>query len=220
MNAKRHQTKHKNKRSAKRRERLKRGKRFSFAAKNRRRAPIKPLTLPTILLTVGGLGFLRPAPGTWGTAPPAILAFAMLLAGASAQTLTITMLIVAIIFSAICVVWGKYSEQRFGRKDAAEVVADETAAAALPFAFLPHQAIEKASLTAGVGADHTISAVTTAALIAATGFFMFRAFDVLKIQPAKSLEALPHGWGVLCDDLMSGVYAWVATFALISLLLV
>jgi phosphatidylglycerophosphatase A len=31
--------------------------------------------------------------------------------------------------------------------------------------------------------------------------------DILKIPPARQLEHLPKGWGVLADDLMGSIYA-------------
>jgi phosphatidylglycerophosphatase A len=39
------------------------------------------------------------------------------------------------------------------------------------------------------------------------GFFLFRLMDVLKPWPARDLEHLPGGWGIVADDLMAGVYA-------------
>jgi phosphatidylglycerophosphatase A len=55
---------------------------------------------------------------------------------------------------------------------------------------------------AGIGAG-------TAPLI--TAFILFRLFDVLKPEPARSLERLPGGWGIMLDDVVAGVYANVAT---------
>ena len=43
-----------------------------------------------------------------------------------------------------------------------------------------------------------------AALVVA--FFVFRFLDVWKPPPARQFERLPSGWGVLLDDVMSGVY--------------
>jgi phosphatidylglycerophosphatase A len=41
----------------------------------------------------------------------------------------------------------------------------------------------------------------------ALGFFLFRALDVVKPWPARQLEALHGGWGIMADDLMAGIYA-------------
>jgi phosphatidylglycerophosphatase A len=31
--------------------------------------------------------------------------------------------------------------------------------------------------------------------------------DIVKPYPARQLENLPRGWGIMADDLMAGVYA-------------
>jgi phosphatidylglycerophosphatase A len=41
------------------------------------------------------------------------------------------------------------------------------------------------------------------------GFFAFRLFDIIKPWPARQLEDLPGGVGIMADDLMAGVYGWV-----------
>jgi phosphatidylglycerophosphatase A len=38
-------------------------------------------------------------------------------------------------------------------------------------------------------------------------FLAFRVFDIVKLAPAKQLEKLPYGWGILLDDLAAAVYA-------------
>jgi phosphatidylglycerophosphatase A len=38
-------------------------------------------------------------------------------------------------------------------------------------------------------------------------FVLFRVMDVVKPYPARQLERLPGGWGVMADDLMAGIYA-------------
>ena len=47
----------------------------------------------------------------------------------------------------------------------------------------------------------------------AIAFIAFRAFDILKPEPARSSEALPGGWGIMLDDVFAGLYANVATRA-------
>ena len=39
------------------------------------------------------------------------------------------------------------------------------------------------------------------------GFFVFRAFDIVKPPPARQLEALPGGWGIVADDVVAGLYS-------------
>lgn len=44
-------------------------------------------------------------------------------------------------------------------------------------------------------------------LTALWAFPVTRVIDILKVPPAKRLEKLPAGWGVLLDDLLGSVYA-------------
>jgi phosphatidylglycerophosphatase A len=38
-------------------------------------------------------------------------------------------------------------------------------------------------------------------------FLAFRLFDVIKPQPARRMERLPNGWGIVLDDVVAGIYA-------------
>jgi phosphatidylglycerophosphatase A len=38
------------------------------------------------------------------------------------------------------------------------------------------------------------------------GFFVFRVLDIIKPTPARQLEALPGGWGIVVDDVVAGIY--------------
>ncbi|MGE0359730.1 MAG: phosphatidylglycerophosphatase A [Vicinamibacterales bacterium] len=40
------------------------------------------------------------------------------------------------------------------------------------------------------------------------GFLLFRLFDVVKPPPARALERLHGGWGIMADDFAAAVYAW------------
>lgn len=171
--------------------------------KNQHRAPIKPLNAPTLALSTLGLGFLRPAPGTWGSMPPPALVFALVLLGGSWNGLNLFVVGLLLLSSAACIGFGRYAEKRFGLKDAPEVVADETAGVCLPLLLWP-------TLPAGV---------FEAAAFCAGAFVLFRIFDISKPWPVARLEKLPHGWGVLLDDLMAGVYALLAMQLILRVLL-
>jgi len=43
------------------------------------------------------------------------------------------------------------------------------------------------------------------------GFVAFRVFDITKPQPARALEGIPNGWGIMLDDVVAGIYANIAT---------
>ena len=43
-------------------------------------------------------------------------------------------------------------------------------------------------------------------------FLLFRLFDIWKPVPARQLESLPGGTGIMADDLMAGLYAALVLF--------
>jgi len=43
--------------------------------------------------------------------------------------------------------------------------------------------------------------------------------DIVKPYPARTLEKLPLGWGILADDLMAALYAGLAVRILLRVLL-
>ncbi len=45
-------------------------------------------------------------------------------------------------------------------------------------------------------------------------FLLFRAFDIVKPYPARRLEALPGGTGIVADDVMAGIYGAIVLYAL------
>jgi phosphatidylglycerophosphatase A len=46
-------------------------------------------------------------------------------------------------------------------------------------------------------------------IFAIVGFFVFRLFDIIKLQPAKYLDSKKGGWGIMLDDTISAIYAGV-----------
>jgi phosphatidylglycerophosphatase A len=46
---------------------------------------------------------------------------------------------------------------------------------------------------------------------------LFRFFDIVKPPPLRLLECLPHGWGVMLDDLGAAVYTTVAAIAIFAI---
>lgn len=145
--------------------------------------------LRKLLVSGFGTGYLPVAPGSWASAAVAAGWLAMCWGGASEGVLAGALVGVIIFFSGVCVGFGRFAEQAFGRKDPSQMVADEWAGQALTLLALP-------------GAGFRSQAIVAGAALAA-----FRVFDILKPPPARQLEALPAGWGMLLDDLMAGVYA-------------
>ncbi|MBP9026496.1 MAG: phosphatidylglycerophosphatase A [Phycisphaerae bacterium] len=154
--------------------------------------------IKTACITVLGSGYLWP-PGTWGSAVGA-LAFVVIwwLNGlAAGPQWTVDLIVVAgvLVSSVMSVIWGEWAIQRFGRADPRQFVLDEFAGQWVALLAVP-----------------LALAATPAALAAVVfgQFFFFRIADVIKPPPARQLEKLPAGWGILLDDLMAGVYANVA----------
>jgi phosphatidylglycerophosphatase A len=132
-----------------------------------------------ILATGFGTGYAPIAPGTWGSLPGIALAWGID-RWAGPWGVLLGMLIVA-----TAGVWAAgRAELILGQKDPGRVVVDEIAGQMLTLTFLP---------------------ATGRVLVA--GFFLFRALDVLKPWPARRLEDLHGGSGIMADDLMVGLYA-------------
>ncbi|MGA1017462.1 MAG: phosphatidylglycerophosphatase A [Phycisphaerales bacterium] len=142
-----------------------------------------------LALTVGGVGLLRPASGTWGSLVP--VGIATLAAGADVGAMPMLAgLGAALVLSSLaCVIWGDWAERRWGRSDAGEIVADEVAGQVIALAAVPW-------------ADPGVPWWWIAA-----AFVLFRVFDIAKPPPIDGLQNLPKGWGVLADDLAAGAAA-------------
>jgi phosphatidylglycerophosphatase A len=130
--------------------------------------------------TALGVGYVPVASGTFGSAAGLVL-WAVLPSTLVVQATAIVVLLVVGSWS------GSVAERHFGRTDPGEVVVDEVMGMLLTL-FLT-----------GVG---WIGAVA--------GFFLFRIFDIVKPFPARRLEHLPGGVGVMADDAMAAIYANIA----------
>ncbi len=157
-----------------------------------------------VFITCGGLGLLRPAPGTWGSMPPAVLAWAMMLDGASWVTYLTVLTTVAVVFGGACIFFGVWTQQHFGKKDPSQCVADETCAQCLPLMALTPTWFEACRLESMD--DLWGGAFWRGGLTVLAAFLLFRVLDIIKPWPGRRLERLPYGFGVLADDLSSGLY--------------
>lgn len=168
----------------------------------------RPDPLQQMMITTGGLGFMRPASGTWGSLPPVVLGTLIVLAGAGPTTpywwvYSAVMLAFVVAFSAACIVGGDDAEAIWG-KDPSPVVADETAGMALLLLLMPPSLF-------GAGLFFSLSSLAGA-------FVLFRALDIAKLPPAYGLQRFAAGWGILLDDLVAAlqgvVLCWVIVWAM------
>jgi phosphatidylglycerophosphatase A len=137
------------------------------------------------LATALGVGYVRFAPGTFGSAV-GLLLWWCLPASPAVQAGAIVALFAAGSWS------GSVAERHFGTTDPSQVVIDEVMGMLITLFLVP------------VGWRGAIG-----------GFLLFRVADVIKPFPANRLERLPGGVGVMADDAMAAVYANVALRALI-----
>jgi phosphatidylglycerophosphatase A len=129
------------------------------------------------IATSGGAGYSPIAPGTAGSAVGAVLFWCT-----RAWPLAWQVAIIVVV-SGVGTWAASVAARHFGREDPGEVVIDEVA-------------------------GQLVTLVATGAGLAGTflGFFVFRAFDVVKPWPVNRLERLPGGVGIMADDLLAGVF--------------
>jgi phosphatidylglycerophosphatase A len=150
-------------------------------------------------MTAFGLGLAPIASGTFGSAGAIVVAAGAIAlqraAGLPVILLDAAWLVLMLLACWGCVAWGPWAVEHYGARsrkkgDPSAVVLDECAGQWLALLVLPMS-----------GGWMHVAAVLT------MQFFFFRLFDVIKPPPARQLEKLPAGWGILFDDLAAAVYA-------------
>jgi phosphatidylglycerophosphatase A len=132
----------------------------------------------THVATLGPIGYLPYAPGTWGSAAGALLLLLVPLQPA----VQLIVIIAGFIAGSIA---ADVAERAIGEQDSGHIIIDEVVGMAIAASFLPH--------TAG----HLIAA-----------FVLFRFFDILKPFPIRYVEsALKGGIGIMADDVLAGMCA-------------
>jgi phosphatidylglycerophosphatase A len=132
----------------------------------------------TAVATALGSGYFPIAPGTVGSAVGLALFWPLHWMSAAAQVAAVVALFVAGVVASTAVARGS------GIEDPGIVVVDEVVGMWTSILFLPF---------------------TPATAV--SGFVLFRLLDVFKPYPARQLESLPGGWGIMSDDVMAGLYA-------------
>jgi phosphatidylglycerophosphatase A len=142
-----------------------------------------------LLITFFGLGFLPIAPGTWGSLGGLVVFY--LVAGYLGYTggLAGTFLALSLLALIVGISLGPWANQHFGTKDPGPFVLDEVVGQWLSLVLIPFTGI-KGLIILGL-----------------VQFIFFRIFDIIKPTPARQMENLPAGWGIMMDDVMAGLYA-------------
>lgn len=145
--------------------------------------PWNPFDYLALAIATCGVGYLPLIPGTYGSLLGLGIFF---LVGR-----TVSGLLVAILAFTFAGIWAaSRTEELAGRKDPGKVVVDEVAGqliATFPLTFFGQWSI----------------------LAVIVSFILFRLFDIVKPYPASRFERLKGGFGIMCDDLVAGVYAAV-----------
>lgn len=98
-----------------------------------------------------------------------------------------------VIITILIIVAGTWSsgvlDSKWG-KDSSKVVIDEVAGMAIALLYVPQQVL-----------------YVLISLVA------FRFFDIVKPLGIRKTEQLPKGWGVMADDILAGLYAWIVVQA-------
>ena len=155
-----------------------------------------------------GVGYLPLAPGTWGSL--LAVGFYLILHSAWFPHTDIppgvfvrsylTVQIVVITFVTLIGVWAASRTERVLRiKDPGKVVIDEVAGQLI--ALLPV-------------AGRLWSQGDFMTVIAA--FIFFRFFDIVKPYPARKMESLHGGLGIMADDLVAGAYAAIIVAGIVA----
>jgi phosphatidylglycerophosphatase A len=151
-----------------------------------------PIDYLALAIATYGVGFIPLAPGTWGSLVGVgiylLLRSAFLPAG-NATFVTIHVAVTVIV--TLTGIWAASQVERItGRKDPGKVVVDEVAGqllSLLPVVLVPIWSSWK--------------------VMVIVSFILFRLFDIVKPYPARQMERLHGGIGIMCDDLAAGVYA-------------
>jgi len=140
------------------------------------------------IATFFGAGFGKPGPGTWGSIA-AVLLWAACACSWGLHLAPQTLLFVLLGGIAVSIIVGvpaaTIAARESGRHDPGFVVVDEVAG----------------QWIALLGSRPTWQHALIALLL-------FRLFDITKPFPARQLENLPEGWGIVFDDVAAGLYAW------------
>jgi phosphatidylglycerophosphatase A len=136
--------------------------------------------------TFFGAGRMKPGPGTWGSVGAVLVwALAAWALPHASVALTVFLLCGIVLSIAVGVPAATIAARESGRHDPGFVVIDEVAGQWIALLGCPRDWAH--------------------ALIA---LVLFRLLDITKPFPARQLEKLPEGWGIVFDDVAAGLYAF------------
>ncbi len=153
-------------------------------------APPRPLSdrVALFFATGFGSGLAKFAPGTWGSLAACGVVWAFSTTGLPANW---TLAALAVAATLGCIVTAGPAERILGTKDPQCVVLDEFAGLFI--------ALLRLSERWPTFAESVVA------------FLLFRLFDIIKPTPARQLQRVKGGLGVVLDDVIAGIYALIGT---------
>jgi phosphatidylglycerophosphatase A len=137
------------------------------------------------LATFFGAGYLKPGPGTYGSAAAVLLWYAVAhIFPCAPTTLAIATTLAALIITSAGIPASTITARESSRKDPGFVVIDEVA-----------------------GQLFALILMRPDWQHAALALLLFRLLDIFKPWPIRKLEALPEGTGIMLDDVAAGLIA-------------
>jgi phosphatidylglycerophosphatase A len=145
-------------------------------------------THPAVVLATGfWLGRIPVAPGTFGTLLGLPLAWGV----SFIDSPWIQVVAIAAMFFASVPICTIAAERLGGKKDPGAIVLDEIVSLPATFFLVPRELLVQP-------------------LVLLIGFGLHRLFDITKPPPARQLERLPNGLGIMADDIAAGIYSCIA----------
>lgn len=162
---------------------------------------LRSVSLDKLISSFFYVGFLKPAPGTWGSIVGIILAYILL------KTITFMTFCLLLLFVMLLGFWGtkKYIGKNSEKSDPAEVVVDEVIGQWITV------------LPIGYMIQHPDFNVEGLWFVWIWAFVSFRFFDIIKLGLVGWADNLGGALGVILDDILAGLAAGF-TVAIVLLL--
>jgi phosphatidylglycerophosphatase A len=126
--------------------------------------------------SVFGLGYIKFAPGTFGSLAGVLLWVLFIPQNISVQIYCL------LAITAVSIIFSMFAEEIYGEKDDGRIVIDEVAGIWFSVAFLPKTFI-----------------------FMFLGFLLFRIFDIKKPFIINKMQTLDGGLGITADDVLAGI---------------
>ena len=163
---------------------------------------LRSVKLNKLISTFFYTGFLRPAPGTWGSVAGIILAFILL------NAIELFTFCLILLFTTLVGFWATkhYIQHNSEKSDPSEVVIDEVIGQWI------------AVLPIGFTLKVTEFSSKELWLVWLWAFVSFRFFDIIKLGLVGWADNLGGALGVLLDDILAGIAAGLTVIVVILLI--